>query len=147
MITGKQKFDHNTFELIKLQQLLFERIIFEIILVIFLKGIHKHTPEYSCDLIQLHSPTRYQRSADLFLPDAPRIQYMSYVIPYHWNRLPLELCSFLKIVNFKRLQHFWILQLTTTTIMLFSNQFLHLPIKNNSVPQFVEPSTYYHTDM
>jgi hypothetical protein len=110
MITGKGKYDHNTPELIKLHWLpVKERIVFKVLLVTF-KCIHKLAPQYMCDLVKVHTPTRSLRSADLFLLDTPRIDQttyggraFSYVAPLNWNRLPLELRSCQNLTTFKRL--------------------------------------------
>ncbi len=57
LITGKQNYDHNTPELIKLHWLpVKERISFKILLITF-KCLNNLTPKYLSDLISIHKPT------------------------------------------------------------------------------------------
>ncbi len=59
LITGKQKYDHNTPELIKLHWLpVKERISFKILLITF-KCLNNLAPKYLSDLISMHKQTRH----------------------------------------------------------------------------------------
>ncbi len=76
LTTGKQKYDHNTPELIKLHWLpLKERISFKILLITF-RCLNNLAPKYLSDLISIHKPTKHLWHADSssVLLDMPRIE-------------------------------------------------------------------------
>ncbi len=110
LITGKQKYDHNTPELIKLHWLpVKERISFKMVLITF-KCLNNLAPKYLSDLISIHKPTWHIRSADSVLLDMPRIEQVTYggrafscTAPFHWNKLPHEIRTCQHLQKFKRL--------------------------------------------
>ncbi len=78
LITGKQKYDHNTPELIKLHWLpVIERISFKILLI-SLKWLNNLAPKYLSDLISIHKPTWHLWSTDSVLLDMPRIEQVTF---------------------------------------------------------------------
>ncbi len=108
LITYKQKYDHNTPELIKLHWLpVKERISFKILLISF-KCFNNLAPKYLSDLISIHKPTRHLRSADSVLLDMPRIEQVTYggralfhSTPFCQNKLSPEIRTCQHIEKFK----------------------------------------------
>ncbi len=71
LITGKQKYDHNTPELIKVHWL---KVLSLKILLITFKCLNNLAPKFLRDLISIHKLIRHLQSADLVLLDMPRIR-------------------------------------------------------------------------
>jgi hypothetical protein len=111
LVVGLSKYDHITPTLISLHWLpIPERIDFKILLLVY-KSLHKKSPEYIYEMLDLKSSSsRYSfRSQNDMTLNVPRTKCrtlgdraFSYAGPYLWNKLPKDVQSAQNIESFKK---------------------------------------------
>uniref|UniRef100_A0A8C6K6N2 Reverse transcriptase domain-containing protein n=1 Tax=Nothobranchius furzeri TaxID=105023 RepID=A0A8C6K6N2_NOTFU len=110
LLTGSRKREHNTPILVSLHWLPVDfRVQYKVLLLAF-KAVHGLAPQYLCELLVTHSPSRSLRSADQFLLEVPRTKRklrgdraFSVAAPRLWNALPIQIRMVSSLSGFKSL--------------------------------------------